>query len=71
MASNLLAFMSPAQIFTYAIVVTIYFPCTATAAVIGKELGWKNAVLIMAFTVSLAILIGAIIFRLTPFIGLT
>ena len=71
MASNLLTFMSPAQIFTYAIVVTIYFPCTATAAVIGKELGWKNAVLIMTFTVSLAILIGAIIFRLTPFIGLT
>jgi ferrous iron transport protein B len=71
MASNLLTFMSPAQIFTYAIVVTIYFPCTATAAVIGKELGWKNAVLIMTFTVFLAILIGAIIFRLTPFIGLT
>jgi ferrous iron transport protein B len=70
-ASNLLTFMTPAQIFTYALVVTIYFPCTATAAVLGKELGWKNALLIMAFTILLAMLVGAAAIRLTPLIGLT
>jgi ferrous iron transport protein B len=63
--------MTPAQIFTYALVVTIYFPCTATAAVLGKELGWKNALLIMAFTILLAMLVGAAAIRLTPLIGLT
>jgi ferrous iron transport protein B len=51
--------------------VTIYFPCTATAAVLGNELGWKSALLIMAFTIILAMLVGAVTFRLTPFIGLT
>jgi len=70
-ATDLLTFMTPAQVFTYALVVTVYFPCTATASVLGKELGWLNALLIMAFTISLAILIGAVTFRLTPFIGLT
>ena len=70
-ASNLLTFMSPAQLFTYTLIVTIYFPCTATASVLGKELGWKSALLIMGFTITLAILIGALAFRLTPLIGLS
>ncbi len=70
-ASNLLTFMNPAQIFTFALVVTIYFPCTATASVLGRELGWKNALLIMGFTIATALLIGAITFRLTPLIGLS
>jgi Fe2+ transport system protein B len=51
--------------------VTIYFPCTTTAAVLGKELGWKNALLIMAFTILLAMLVGAAAIRLIPLIGLT
>ncbi len=65
-AYNLLLFMTPAQLFVYALVNTIYIPCVATIAVLGRELGWKRALGIMAFTIVLAILVGGIAFR---FIG--
>ena len=63
-AKNLLLFMTPAQLFVYALVNTIYIPCVATIAVLGRELGWRRAIGIMAFTISLAILIGGIAYRL-------
>ncbi len=69
-AENLLFFMTPLQIFVFALVVTIYIPCVATVAVLGKELGWKNALLLMIFTVVLAIVVGGIAFRVAPFLGL-
>lgn len=59
-AKNLLLFMTPAQLFVYALVNTIYIPCVATIAVLGRELGWKRACGIMVFTIILAILIGGI-----------
>jgi len=62
-AKNLLLFMTPAQLFVYALVNTIYIPCVATIAVLGRELGWKRALGIMTFTIVLAILIGGIAFR--------
>lgn len=62
-AENLLLFMNPTQLFVYALVNTIYIPCIATIAVLGRELGWNRAGGIMAFTVTLAILIGGIAFR--------
>ena len=40
---NLRLFMDPRQIFVFALVTTIYFPCIATAAVLGRELGWRSA----------------------------
>jgi ferrous iron transport protein B len=63
-AKNLLLFMTPAQLFVYALVNTIYIPCVATIAVLGRELGWKRAGGIMAFTITLAIFIGGIASRL-------
>ncbi len=66
-AQNLLLFMSPTQLFVYALVNTIYIPCVATIAVLGRELGWKRAVSIMAFTITLAILIGGIAFRIIEY----
>ncbi len=57
-AGNLLSFMSPAQLFVYALVNTIYIPCIATIAALGKELGWKRSAAITAFTVSLALVVG-------------
>ncbi len=62
-AKNLLLFMTPAQLFVYALVNTIYIPCVATIAVLGRELGWKRAGGIMAFTITLAILIGGLAYR--------
>ncbi|UCE15723.1 MAG: ferrous iron transport protein B [Candidatus Bathyarchaeota archaeon] len=70
-AQNLLAFMTPIQIFIFALVVTIYIPCVATVAVLGKELGWRNAFLIMVFTIVLAIAVGGIAYRVVPYLGLS
>lgn len=68
-AQNLLAFMSPRQLFVYALVNTIYIPCIATIAVLGKELGWRRAILISAFTISLALLAGGIAQRALALVG--
>jgi len=55
---SLLDFMVPSQLFVYALVNTIYIPCVATVAVLGRELGGKRAAAIMGFTVGLALLVG-------------
>ncbi|MCL4458472.1 MAG: ferrous iron transport protein B [Chloroflexi bacterium] len=68
-ASDLLHFMNQNQIFVYALVNTIYIPCVATIAVLGEELGWRRALLITGFTISLAIIIGGIVWRLLPLFG--
>jgi ferrous iron transport protein B len=57
-AKNLLHFMAAPQLFVYALVNTIYIPCIATIAVLGKELGWKRAAAIVAFTIALALTVG-------------
>lgn len=59
-ASNLLHFMNTNQLFVYALVNTIYIPCVATIAVLGKELGWRRAILIMIFTIGLAVVTGGV-----------
>ncbi len=62
--TDLLQFMDKGQIFTYALVNTLYIPCIATIAVLAKELGWRRALLISAFTILLALLTGGIVHRL-------
>ncbi len=69
-AQNLLRFMTPAQLFVYALVNTIYIPCVATIAVLGRELGWRRAAGIMVFTITLAIIIGGIAFRVVEYFHL-
>ena len=69
-AGNLLLFMSKKQLFVYALVNTIYIPCVATIAVLGRELGWKRALSIMAFTITLAILVGGIALRVIEYFQL-
>ena len=59
-ASNLLTFMRPDQIVVYALVNTIYVPCLATIAILGRELGWRRALLISGFTILLALVIGGV-----------
>ncbi|KCZ70454.1 ferrous iron transporter FeoB [Candidatus Methanoperedens nitroreducens] len=69
-ADNLLLFMDKTQLFVYALVNTIYIPCVATIAVLGRELGWKRAGSIMAFTITLAILIGGFAYRFIEYFNL-
>lgn len=57
-AANLGAFMTSNQLFVYALVNTIYVPCIATIAVLGRELGWQRAAAISALTVTLALAAG-------------
>jgi ferrous iron transport protein B len=57
-ARNLLTFMQPDQIVVYALVNTLYVPCVATISILARELGWRRASLISAFTVVLALLVG-------------
>jgi len=67
-AQNLLVFMTPLQIIVFALVVTIYIPCLATVAVLGRELGWRNALFIMAFTIALALVVGGLASRTLPYV---
>jgi ferrous iron transport protein B len=66
-ATNLLHFMTVNQLFVYALVNTLYIPCVATVAVLGRELGWKRAIPIMVFTVGLAVFVGGIATRVLGF----
>lgn len=59
-AENLLKFMTQRQIYVYTLVNTIYVPCVATIAVIGREIGWKRAVIISLLTTGIAVVIGTI-----------
>jgi len=58
--TDFLAIMNITQMIVFTIVVTLYFPCIATFAVLGKELGWKIATLIAISTIILAIILGGI-----------
>jgi len=55
---NLLSFMTRQQLFVFALVTTLYFPCAAALTVLVKELGWKTSLAIVAFTIVLAIAVG-------------
>jgi ferrous iron transport protein B len=68
-ANNLLQFMSPNQIWVYALVNTLYIPCIATIAVLGKELGWSRTAGITVFTITVATFLGGIAARILPLFG--
>ena len=59
-SSNLLLIMSKEQLFVFALVTAIYIPCVATIAALARELGWRRSLIIMGFTIVLAILVGGI-----------
>ncbi len=68
-ASSLSAFMTPNQVFTYALVNTIYIPCVATMAVLARILGWRRAAAISVFTIVLALAVGGLATRLLALLG--
>ena len=63
-AASLSSFLSPGQLFTYALVTTLYVPCVASVAALGRELGWREAGTIVAITVGTALVLGGIASRL-------
>ena len=68
-ADDLTTFMTTSQIVTYAVVNSIYIPCVATIAVMGREIGWRRTTAVSAGTIVLAILVGGVIARLAPLLG--
>ncbi len=62
-AANLARFMSPAQLFTYAVVVSVSVPCVATFAALRAEHGWRPALAMSAGSLALAIGAGGLIAR--------
>lgn len=57
-------FMTPEQLFVYAVVTSVSVPCIATLAALAGELGWRTAAAISGATLALAIGIGGILARL-------
>lgn len=64
--SNLGSFMTPLQLFVFALVVAIYIPCIATIAVLKREQGWKHAMIVTVSTIVLAVIAGSLVFHLNP-----
>ncbi len=56
--ASLSDFMTPQQIFVFALVTAIYIPCLATFAVLWKEMGWRVTLSVSAFTILLALAVG-------------
>lgn len=57
--SNLALHLTPEQMFTFALVMAVFMPCLAAFAVMLKEFGTKNTLLVTAGSISLAMAMGA------------
>ncbi len=62
-AASLGAFLSPGQLFVYAIVTAVSVPCVATLATLAAELGRREAITISAATLGVALVAGGVIAR--------
>jgi len=62
--ASLTDLLTPVQLVTYALVTVVYVPCVATVAALGRELGWRRALLISGITIALAVALGAVAARL-------
>jgi ferrous iron transport protein B len=67
---NFALILSPLQMFVFSFVVMLYIPCVSTIAVLVKEFGFKKATIITVFEVVLAVVLGGLLYRLLPLLGL-
>ncbi|MGB4592568.1 MAG: ferrous iron transport protein B [Coriobacteriia bacterium] len=68
-ATQLTSFMTPTNLFVYALVNTIAVPCVSTIAVLARQQGWLRTAGIVGFTLVAAIVMGGISARILPLIG--
>jgi ferrous iron transport protein B len=59
---------TPAQLVTIALVNLIYIPCLSTVAIIGKDYGWKTALIMTAANFGVALLVGGVASRILDLI---
>jgi ferrous iron transport protein B len=63
-AASLDSFMSPAQLFVFAITTSVSVPCAATLAALKSEFGWRPALTMCAATLAIALGVGGVLARL-------
>jgi len=56
--------MTPVQLIVFGLVAMLYAPCISTILALAKEFSWKQALAITVLETGLAIVFGAIAFRL-------
>lgn len=68
-ASDLSSFMTPTNLFVYALVNALAVPCVSTITVLVRQHGWARAGAIVGFTVVVALAVGGVFARLLPALG--
>ncbi|PKQ38625.1 MAG: hypothetical protein CVT59_00585 [Actinobacteria bacterium HGW-Actinobacteria-1] len=68
-AQDLTSFMTPTNLFVYALVNTLAVPCVSTITVLVRQHGWWRASAIVGFTVVVALLAGGVFARVLPLLG--
>lgn len=63
-ATSIGSFLSPAQLFVYAVITAVSVPCVATLATLIGEFGRRAALLMTAGTLGIALLAGGLIARM-------
>jgi ferrous iron transport protein B len=62
-AASIGSLMSPAQLFVYAVVTAVSFPCIATLGALSGELGRRTAIAMSGGTIVIALVAGGLIAR--------
>ncbi len=57
------AVLSPVQLIVLALVTMLYIPCISTILALAKDFGWKKTLILSAVEILLAIVAGAVAFR--------
>jgi ferrous iron transport protein B len=65
---NLKSVLSPLQMLTSLVVITLFVPCLATATVMLKERGWQEGLGVFLFSWVLAFATGAVVTRVLAFL---
>jgi ferrous iron transport protein B len=56
--ADLSAVMTAVQIYTFAVISVLFIPCISTIAVLSREVGYRTAFFVSAYTVALGLLVG-------------
>ncbi len=68
-AQDITSFMTPTNLFVYALVNALAVPCVSTITVLVRQHGWARAGAIVGFTVVVALLAGGAFARILPLFG--
>ncbi|MCR4428591.1 MAG: ferrous iron transport protein B [Caldiserica bacterium] len=67
--TNLLSFMTPAQLYVFVFFITISFPCLSAFSMLLRELKAKRALIILLLMLSFSILTSGFLYRFLTYLG--